>query len=329
MDDGCIGTWTAPIDARAAARADVLRDLEPVVRDFLADYDAKRRLWFPCDLLPGAGPGGDTALAMLRRDASHLPAPVRAALAMNLLTEEGLPHFHRLVGAHLSPASHLWEWLHLWTAEEDRHGNVLRDYVTLTDALSRPVLERMQYAYLRAGFQPGWDGDPYRVFVYTSLQERATQIAHAGAGRLAMQTEPVLAKIFQRLAEDEARHYAFYRRMFKEVLARDPDAALSAALTVMPLMAMPGGAMPHFRDLADVIARAGIYSIRDYRRIVVELARHWDLERVQPRTDAGKSARDALLAIPARLERLAAAIDSRRARRTFSFDVAFAEEFSL
>jgi acyl-[acyl-carrier-protein] desaturase len=48
------------------------------------------------------------------------------------------------------------------------------------------------------------------------------------------------------------------------VLERDPNAALVSAALVMPSIDMPGVSMPHFRDLSDVVRRAGIYGPREY-----------------------------------------------------------------
>ena len=41
----------------------------------------------------------------------------------------------------------------------------------------------------------------------------------------------------------------------------------------MPSIDMPGVNMPHFREMADVIRRAGIYGPRDYLKIVEEQIR--------------------------------------------------------
>ena len=43
------------------------------------------------------------------------------------------------------------KWTNLWTAEEDRHGAVLHDYMHDSKILDNPVLRRMQFDYLRAG----------------------------------------------------------------------------------------------------------------------------------------------------------------------------------
>ena len=45
-------------------------------------------------------------------------------------------------------------------------------------------------------------------------------------GKLAGEYEPVLREVLNRVAQEEARHYTFYRTVFDEVLQRDPDRAL-------------------------------------------------------------------------------------------------------
>ena len=255
--------------------------------------------------------------------------PGRVALALNLLTEEGLPHFHRLLAVYLGSDSFWSKWTNLWTAEEDRHGAVLHDYTRDSRILDNPVLERMQFEYLRAGFEPAWDRDPYRVFVYTTLQERATQVSHANTGKLASEHEPTIGTVLANVAKEEARHYAFYREIFAEVLKRDPNTALVSAAAIMPAIDMPGVKMPHFREMADVIRRAGIYGPDDYIKIVQEQIRYWKLESLTDLNEEGEKARDKILGIPARLSRIAGAMQSRTRTKTFAFEVAFAEEFTM
>ncbi|MCU0634662.1 MAG: acyl-ACP desaturase, partial [Gemmatimonadaceae bacterium] len=157
------------------AKVEVLADLEGSVHEMMDVHEAKRPLWFPSEIL-GAPPDTDPDAHRhaLRDRARGISMPARVALALNLLTEEGLPHFHRLLAQYLGADSFWSKWTNLWTAEEDRHGAILHDYSRESDILNNPVLERMQFEYLRAGFEPVWDKDPYRVFVYTTLQERAT-----------------------------------------------------------------------------------------------------------------------------------------------------------
>jgi acyl-[acyl-carrier-protein] desaturase len=318
------------IEKETLAKVEVLADLEEVVHDLMVTHEAKRILWFPSELLaPPPDTDPDHYVSELRKRADGISLPARVALALNLLTEEGLPHFHRLLAAYLGGDTFWSKWTNLWTAEEDRHGAVLHDYTRDSRILDNPILERMQFEYLKAGFEPEWDKDPYRVFVYTTLQERATQVSHANTGKLAGEYEPNIGVVLANVAKEEARHYTFYRTIFKEVLQRDPNRALASAAEIMPSIDMPGVNMPHFREMADVIRRAGIYGPRDYLRIVEEQIRFWAIETIEGLDEMGKKAQEKILGIPKRLERVAEAMETRSRTKTFSFQVAFAREFTM
>ncbi len=313
-----------------ALKVEVLEDLEPIVKQMMTDHEAKRELWFPAELLapePGEDPE-EHRVTMIDR-VRGFPDACRAALALNTLTEEGLPHFHRLLATHLGEESHWSVWNNLWTAEEDRHGAVLSDYMRDTGCVNQREMERLKFEYIKSGWQPAWDRDPYRVFVYTTLQERATQMSHAGTGRVVGEYEPVLGSILRRIATEEARHFNFYRRIFAEILKRDPNQALISAAFVMPAIDMPGITIPGFKDFADVIRRAGIYGPRDYLKIVQDAIAHWKLEALSGLDELGRKAQEKILAIPARLTRVADLMETRSRAKTFAFDVAFAREFAL
>jgi len=316
--------------AETLARVEVLADLEEVVHQLMVQHEAKRILWFPSELL-APPPETDPLehVRELRERARGISLPMRVALALNLLTEEGLPHFHRLLATYLGGDTFWSKWTNLWTAEEDRHGAILHDYARDSQILDNPVLERMQFEYLRAGFEPSWDKDPYRVFVYTTLQERATQVSHANTGKFASEYEPTIGVVLANVAKEEARHYTFYRSIFKEVLQRDPNRALQSAAEIMPSIDMPGVSMPHFREMADVIRRAGIYGPRDYLRIVEEQIRFWAIETITGLDEMGKRAQEKILAIPDRLRRVADMMETRSREKSFSFAVAFGREFSM
>src|SRR3546814_18562599 len=101
---------------------------------------------------------------------------VRFAVALNLLTEEGLPHFPRLIATYLGNSGPWRDWNNMWTAEEDRHGCALRDYVRDARLFNMGALEQLQYSYIAAGFNPDWQADPYRLLAYTSLQDRKSVV---------------------------------------------------------------------------------------------------------------------------------------------------------
>ncbi|HEY2849135.1 MAG TPA: acyl-ACP desaturase [Gemmatimonadaceae bacterium] len=317
-------------DKETLAKVEVLGDLEPVVDKLMEAHESKRVLWYPSELLsPPEDQDPHAHRAALRERARGIHDSARVAVGLNLLTEEGLPHFHRLLAQYTDADSFWRKWNYLWTAEEDRHGAVLHDYARDSDLFDPIVIEKMQFAYLRAGFDPAWDRDPYRVFVYTTLQERATQVSHSNTGKLCGAYEPTIGTILKNVAAEEARHYTFYRTIFREVIARDPNRALESALKVMPAIDMPGVKMPHFRDLADVVRRVGIYGPRDYLEIVKEQLSWWRIETLEGLNAIGRAAQEKLMEIPERLERVADAIESRSKAKTFSFDLTFAREFAL
>lgn len=312
------------------SKVEVLRDMESKVREMMAIHEAKRELWFPEDLL-GAKPdtSPDDHLTELRKRAAGIPDAARAALALNLLTEEGLPHFHRLLAVYLGEDSHWQAWNNLWTAEEDRHGQILHDYGRDARLFDQRRLEEMQFEYIRAGFNPAWDHDPYRVFVYTTVQERATQFSHANTGRMIGEYEPLLGEVLDKVAREEARHFSFYRHVFSGILERDPNEALHSASFILPSIDMPGLTIPGYKEFADVIRRSGIYGPRDYLRIVQEQIRYWKIESLTGLNELGRKAQEKILGIPDRLRRVADIMETRSRAKTFSFPVVFNREFAM
>ncbi len=308
----------APVTA-CASKADVLRSIEPVVQQLVDAHREKRQLWFPSELLaPAEGQEVDEFLATLRQRAAGIDGPARVTLVLAMLTEEGLPHFHRLFAAHMGDGGVWEEWRNLWTAEEERHGIVLQHWVRDSRAFHPAAVERILYLYLTEGFEPAWSGDPYQMLAYTSMQERATQMTHASTGRLVGEVEPVIGGILKRIATEEARHYAFYRAAFAEVLACDPNAAVQSAAQTMTSMAMPGAAMPRFDEFADVARRAGIYGPVEYLRIVEEHIEHWRIATLAGLDGQGRQAQATILALPARLRRMIEITENRRRPRSFA-----------
>jgi len=305
------------------SKAEVLKHLEPAVQELMESHISKRKLWFSSDFLPADEKETDdkiNLLTKLKDRARGISDSARVAMAMNLLTEEGLPHFHRLIAKHLGDESIWAKWNFMWTAEEDRHGNVLRDYVRDSRLFNFRHIEMMQFHYVQEGFNPDWDRDPYKVFVYTTLQERATQISHKNTGKSVGEEEPLLNGILSSIAADEARHFVFYRNVFKEILNVDPERALQAASEIMPAIDMPGIAMPHFREMADIVRREKIYGPDDYRSIVEEVIKYWGIELLTGLNEKAAKAQEKILAIPSRLKKIAEYIEQKSTSKTYSFD---------
>lgn len=294
-------------------KAGVLQALSADIDRLTRRHESTVELWFPAELLT---PFFDATQSPRLSDAvKSIPSAYKAALALNLVTEDGLPYFSSLLATHLGDEGPWVEWTRVWTAEEQRHGNVLNAYVMLTGIIDCVELDHLRHSYLRRGFYPNWGHDPYRLLAYTSLQEYATQVSHSRLGKACGALEPVLGNILINVAKDEARHYVFYREAFKHILALDTDGALESLYAVMRTFEMPGATTPSFKSLAAIQERAGIFTTTDYCMIVEQLTRFWGIETCAPQSDEGKQARDGILVFPKRLKKIIERNQSGRDRK--------------
>lgn len=315
-----------------ASKFEALKSIETEVKQWMAAHIEQRTLWMPSDLLPcneSISPEQDYDLRHLRDRARAIPDHSRVSLALNILTEEGLPHFHRLLTTTVGNDSVWGKWNFMWTAEEDRHGTVLRDYVRDTRLFDMQSFDHMQYHYVQSGFLPKWDLDPYHVFSYTTLQEKATQVSHRNLAVSVAEKEPVIRKILTKLAGDETRHYRFYRSVLKRISEVDPNQALQSIAAVFPAIEMPGILIEKFREMSEVEGRTKIYSPWDYKKIVEEAIDYIKVPDMVGLNEMGRKAQEKIMTIPKRLEAVAKRISQRAKAKTFSFDFIYHRSFVL
>ncbi len=265
--------------------------------------------WLPHEYVPW-DQGRDFAALPWEESQSRLPAPVRAAVALNLLTEDNLPGYHGEL-ARIYGNSEPWRaWLDRWTAEEARHGAVLRDYLLVTRAVDPVALERDRMATVSGGFRAP-DKDLLHTIAYVSLQELATRVSHRGTGRLS--EDPLLDRLLGRIATDENLHMVLYRDLVQAALDVDPAVMLRALVEEIVGFAMPGTGIPGFTRRAAVVARAGIYDLRVHRdEVVMPLLRYWKVFDIEGLPPDAERARYDLAAVLDELERRVARLLSRR-----------------
>ena len=244
-----------------------------------------------------------------------------------MVTEEALPNYSvRLAGVAIdvtgTDATPWARWLRGWTAEENRHGDLLNAYLRLTGRVDMRAVERTIHHLIREGFNPKNAGDDVAGLIYAAFQERATRITHGNVGRLALeQGEEALARICRRIAGDESRHETFYTRVVREIFARDPEAAVLAfrkmlrGLITMPARLMDDGRDPDLFDhFASVSQRIGAYTARTYAEIIGHLVETWGIGGLSL-SGAAARAQDYLCRQEERYQSLAGEIASRAAER--------------
>ena len=291
----------AEVDTFAHQR-EVLRGLEAAAGENLHLLTSVEKAWQPSDFLPDlAAEDWKEQVQRLREPARGLSDQVLVVLVADMITEEALPSYsvslNHLAEDNSGTTDRPWaQWMRGWTAEENRHGDLLNAYLRLTGRVDMRAVEVTVHHLLARGFSARAWPDLYGGLVYTSFQERATKISHANVGKLAAkQGDTALDGICRRIAGDEARHEMFYTTMMGHVIEQDPEGGLITMMSILRRMiSMPGRLMFDGKDpdlfdhFATVAQRLGVYTAGDYARIVEHLVRTWN---VASRTVAGKAAR--------------------------------------
>lgn len=313
--------------AASPESCELLRELDRYVFEQLSLLLAVEKAWQPSDLLPdlAAEDWQDRTLAW-REAAQGVPNDVLVTLVANTITEEALPSYHAWL-ANLeggfdrsgNGASGIGQWMRGWVAEEKRHGDVLARYLFLTGRVNMRAVEVTTHHLLKNGFDPGTDNDAFQAFIYTSFQERATYVAHAGTARAARAAgDKNLAKICDFVAGDESRHERAYERFVTRLFELDPDKSMLALAKmfktsiVMPSRLMSDGVDPDLFGLFSAITqRNGIYTTADYARIMEHVVKLWKVETQPVRSAVAKQAQDYVATLPPRVMRLAERTEAR------------------
>jgi acyl-[acyl-carrier-protein] desaturase len=299
-------------------RTALLHELEPVAAKLFNRHLAASREWFPHELVPYERarpftPGQQWTEADTDCGGATLTPAVRAALFVNVLTEDNLPYYFNDVDR-MFGRSNVWgDWGRYWTAEEGRHSIVLRDYLTVTRAIDLRELERARIIQVSKGDAPAPDG-PHHGLIYLCLQELATRISHRNTGK--MVGDPVAEAVMAQVAFDENLHYLFYRDAATEALAIDPSGIVIAMEEIVRTFAMPGKGIPNFEAHSATIARAGIYNLTiHYEQILLPIVmKHWKLADISSLSPEAEVARAKLIAYIERVGRVSQKLVERRER---------------
>ncbi len=295
---------------RDLTQPEILTELEPVAETALNRHMSMVKEWHPHDYVPW---DDGRNFAMLggtdwAPEQSRLSEVAKAALITNLLTEDNLPSYHREISENFSRDGAWGTWVGRWTAEEARHSAVLRDYLVVTRGVDPVALENARMIHMTNGFAPPVDrvnsagaaGFLYSV-AYVSFQELATRISHRNTA--AVCDDPVADRMLQRVALDENLHMIFYRGICGAALDLVPDQAVEAIDLIVRNFRMPGTGMPDFRRNGVLMAKHGIYDLRQHLEEVLQpVMRQWNLFGRDGFGPRGEQARERLAAYLADLE---------------------------
>ncbi|MBO1768346.1 MULTISPECIES: acyl-ACP desaturase [unclassified Allobranchiibius] len=297
----------------STAPAHLLEELEPVVAQNLDRHLGLAQEWHPHDYIPWSE-GRDFA-AMGGEDwapeQSRLSEVGKAAMITNLLTEDNLPSYHREIATRFGRDGAWGTWVGRWTAEENRHGIAMRDYLVVTRGVDPVELERARMDYMTSGYDSG-DKTPLEAVTYVSFQELATRVSHRNTGKVT--GDPVADKLLARISKDENLHMVFYRNIVEAALQIAPDATMRAIADEVIGFEMPGATMAGFRRNSMMIAKAGVYDLRlHHDEVIAPILKYWNVDGLTGLGPEGEKAREELGAFMAGLDEQASRFVERRA----------------
>lgn len=314
----------------AEARAAVVESLQDYVGEQLPLLQAVEAAWQPSDFMPDSSKE-DWAeqVAELRKTALELPDDILVTLVGDMITEEALPSYLTMLNRFENLSDRTGDcpspwgrWSRWWTAEENRHGDLLNRFLYLCGRVNMRSVEVTIHHLLRNGFNAGMDQDAYKGFVYTSFQERATKISHANVAKLAKNAgNQLLNRICTTIAGDEARHEEGYKRFMGRVFEVDPSGAMLAFRDMMKkTIAMPARLMDDgeegniFKKFSDVAQRIGVYTAHDYSDILEHLVDRWKVAAVCGLKDEAARAQDYICGLAERYRKLAERMEGKMIR---------------
>jgi acyl-[acyl-carrier-protein] desaturase len=292
--------------------------IDELVNEYLKPIDTN---WQPSDFLPDSSSEKFMQeVKLLQESCKELPYDYMAVLVGDTITEEALPTYESWLmtveGVNQVDEPAGWsKWIRWWTAEENRHGDLLNKYLYLSGRVNMREMETSTQYLIADGFDIGTGTDPYRNFVYTSFQELATNISHRRTATLSKQFgNNHLSKICGMIAADEMRHAKAYKTFVERIFEVDPSEMMLAFEDMMKKkIVMPAHFLREtgmkmsqtFSHFSDAAQRLGVYTTQDYIQILEDLILEWKIEKMSGLNDAAERARDYVSALPNRLKRIA------------------------
>lgn len=292
------------------------KDVEAISEEYLKPIDTN---WQASELLPLTSDSSFIAdLKTIQEQAQNLSYDLLAVLVADTITEEALPTYETWLtgvqGINQYENNGWMKWLRRWTAEENRHGDVLNRYLYLCGRIDMRQFEASTQFLIADGFDNLAAADPYKNFVYTSFQEMATNISHRRVASIAKQQgNNMLSKLCGLVAADEARHAKAYKTFITKIFELDPNEMMLAFETMMrSKILMPsqclrqlGSDMNIFSNFSDAAQRIGVYTATDYVDIMKNLIEDWKIDAITGLKDNGEKARDYLMKLPERMMKIA------------------------
>ncbi|NKX88550.1 acyl-ACP desaturase [Nocardia coubleae] len=263
---------------------ELLDALADVVETNLNRHIEAAEGWQPHDLVPWSDGRNFAFLGGTdwAPDQSDLSETAKLALTVSVLVADNLPSYHRELGKYLRTGP-WWRWVGRWTAEENRHEIMLRNYLMLTRAVDPVALERARMAHMTAGF----NRPPLHlidVLATCAFEEAAAAIRHRNTAALG--ENPIVTAMAEKLAVDDELQAEFFAELVSAALDLVPDQGVRAIADQVAAFRVPHVDLPGGGSSDEALAAAGIYDPAKEGELVFKpLLQRWN---IFTRTDLGE-----------------------------------------
>ncbi|MEE4022348.1 acyl-ACP desaturase [Gordonia sp. PKS22-38] len=211
--------------------------LEKALPEIAEDHQAAATPWNPHDWVPWdlgrnfaflGGEDWDPSQATISDEA-------RAGVLALLLTKDNLPSFHRVLAKHFPAFSDWRQLVGVWTAEDNRHAIVLRDYLVVTRAIDPVDAEERRRIHVTAGYRQ----HPEEVAELGPLDVLALMAVHenqcvAFTEKLRdVVTDDAFKQILGKIAADDAVQATTFGAFLNAGLVADPESTVLAVDRVL------------------------------------------------------------------------------------------------
>ena len=329
---------------------------KPSVTSYMGDSS---KLWIPAFMTPWSLGANFSRNYVWEPEDSPFPSAARTAFMIGVLTEENLPWYTFTIQSGVKGHDGLQFWNRIWTGEEDRHAEIMRDYMLLGRVVDPRELELGRMRQLVTAEVPE-PPSTVELAVYVTLQELATRISHLNTGKLVSDTAkrdselyPLTADgtalanvddevirgltkeeriiyirqtgraIMNRIAGDENKHFAFYRELVERgAIPINPSLVVRAIEKQVRAFQMPGTGIKEFKRQALELAYAGVYDPEIHvNQIIKPVLDRWNFQELEGLDAEAEQSRDRTMAYIEDLQEKASTfIEKRDARREKSLE---------
>lgn len=278
--------------------------LEKALPEIAEDHQAAAVAWNPHDWVPWDLGRNFAFLGGEDWDPSQrtISDEMRAGVLALLLTKDNLPSYHRVLAKHFPAFSDWRQLVGVWTAEDNRHAIVLRDYLVVTRAIDPVDAEERRRIHVTAGYRQHEEAmaelRPLDVLALMAVHEN--QCVGFLEKLRAVVTDDVLGQILAKISADDTLQATTFGAFLNAGIVADPEGTVLAVDRALGRLA--GEAIGF--DIADFDAEraliAGYESDESRAVVAAKLADQLKLDTLRGLGDEAEAARGRILAATGR-----------------------------